>query len=75
MTSWTRWMDLKGEQLIVYSLYQLKCTYYNLHINYRNTKTYIWNIEDLDNPVLVTTHYSAETATDHNQYIDGDFVS
>ena len=41
---------------------------------FSNTKTYIWNIEDLENPVLVDTYYSAETSIDHNQYIVGDYV-
>ena len=41
----------------------------------RRTKTYIWNIEDLENPVLVNTYVSAVTAVDHNQYVNGDLVS
>ncbi|MFZ6051470.1 choice-of-anchor B family protein [Halocola ammonii] len=39
-----------------------------------NTKTYIWDIEDLDNPVLVGAHLGVTEATDHNMYIQGDFV-
>ena len=40
----------------------------------RFTKTYIWNIEDLENPVLVNTYVGPETSIDHNQYIVGDLV-
>ena len=40
----------------------------------RQTKTYIWNIEDLENPILLHTHYSMEESIDHNQYIIGDLV-
>ena len=41
----------------------------------RRTKTYIWNIEDLENPVLVNTYIGPETSIDHNQYIRDDLVS
>ena len=41
----------------------------------RYTKTYIWNIEDLENPVLVNTYVGPVTSIDHNQYIKGDYVS
>jgi hypothetical protein len=39
-----------------------------------NTKTYVWDIQDLDNPVLVGAHLGATAATDHNMYISGDFI-
>ncbi len=40
----------------------------------RNTKTYVWDITGLNNPVLKSTFYSEKTAADHNQYIVGDLV-
>nr|ADB11403.1 regulatory P domain-containing protein [Spirobranchus lamarcki] len=40
----------------------------------KNTKTYVWNIEDLQNPVLTWTYLSAEEAIDHNMYIVGDYA-
>lgn len=38
------------------------------------TRTHIWDIHDLENPVLKDTYISAQTAIDHNQYIKGDFT-
>ena len=35
------------------------------------TRTLVWDIEDLDGPVLVKEHLGVTTATDHNLYIDG----
>ena len=45
------------------------------YFNYRKTKTYVWNIEDLDNPVLTHTYRSSEDSIDHNMYLIGDTVS
>ena len=39
-----------------------------------NTKTYVWDMLDPANPVLVGSHLSAISAIDHNQYIVGDLV-
>lgn len=39
-----------------------------------NTKTYIWNVSNLDAPVLIGAHTHATTSIDHNQYIKGNFV-
>ena len=36
-----------------------------------NTYTYIWDMSDLDNPVLVHTYVGPTTAIDHNQFIVG----
>lgn len=36
-----------------------------------NTKTYVWDMVDLDNPVLVHTYNGPTTAIDHNQFIVG----
>ena len=38
------------------------------------TKTLVWDMVDLDNPVLVGSHLSSLPAIDHNQYIVGDLV-
>ncbi|HIF94381.1 MAG TPA: choice-of-anchor B family protein, partial [Myxococcales bacterium] len=39
-----------------------------------NTKTFVWDMLDPANPVLVGSHLSAIAAIDHNQYIAGDLV-
>lgn len=38
------------------------------------TTTYIWNVEDLDNPVFVGTHRFSTSSIDHNLYVRGNFV-
>lgn len=38
-----------------------------------NTKTYVWDMIDLDNPVLIGTYFGPTAATDHNQYIKGNY--
>ncbi len=35
------------------------------------TRTLVWDIEDLDGPVLVREHLGVTTSTDHNLYING----
>jgi len=42
--------------------------------NGRNTRTLIWNVEDLDNPVWENTFFSELTAIDHNLYVNGSYV-
>lgn len=39
-----------------------------------NTQTYIWDVQDLDNPELIGVHESEETSIDHNQFVKGDYV-
>ncbi|MEL7450026.1 MAG: choice-of-anchor B family protein, partial [Pseudomonadota bacterium] len=39
-----------------------------------NTKTYIWNIENLDNPTVIGTYLARTAAIDHNLYIRGNFA-
>ena len=34
-----------------------------------NTRTLIWNVENLEEPILVNAFYSKKEATDHNLYI------
>ena len=33
------------------------------------TRTYIWDVSDLEQPVLSAVHQSANTAADHNQFV------
>ena len=35
------------------------------------TRTLVWDLEDLDDPILLTEYYSDTQATDHNLYIRG----
>ncbi len=39
-----------------------------------NTRTYIWNLTDLDAPVLMGFHEHATPATDHQQFVHGNFT-
>ena len=41
---------------------------------HQNTKTHIWDVKDLDNPVLKNTYVSGQKAIDHNQYVVGDYT-
>ena len=41
---------------------------------YNNTRTLIWNVEDLSNPVVETTYFGPTPSIDHNNYIIGDKV-
>jgi choice-of-anchor B domain-containing protein len=38
------------------------------------TRTYVWDIQDLDNPTLAGTHSATTLATDHNQYVRGNHL-
>jgi choice-of-anchor B domain-containing protein len=42
--------------------------------NGHNTRTYVWDVSDLDNPFLIDYHNGRTTAIDHNLYIRGDKV-
>ena len=39
-----------------------------------NTRTYLWDVSDLDAPALIGSHDSTTTATDHNQYVKGSYT-
>ena len=39
-----------------------------------NTRTYMWDVSDLDDPELIGSHDSTTTATDHNQYVKGNYT-
>jgi len=42
--------------------------------NVSHTRTLVWDVTDLDDPVLVTEHLAETRATDHNLYIRGDLM-
>lgn len=42
--------------------------------NSHNTRTYVWDVSDLDAPQLVGNHTSHLPVIDHNLYVVGDFV-
>ena len=39
-----------------------------------NTRTLIYDVADLDDPILVKEHFSENTSSDHNLYIVGDLM-
>jgi choice-of-anchor B domain-containing protein len=39
-----------------------------------NTRTLIWDVQDLEEPVLIGEHFSESTAIDHNQYVSGNLL-
>jgi len=39
-----------------------------------NSRTYIWNVSDLDAPVLIGSYTGPSRAVDHNQYIRGSYA-
>jgi len=41
---------------------------------YSNTRTLIWNVEDLSNPTIENTYFGPTPSIDHNNYIIGDNV-
>jgi choice-of-anchor B domain-containing protein len=38
------------------------------------TRTYIWDLSDLDAPQVIGTHTATTNATDHNQYVLGNYL-
>ena len=38
------------------------------------TRTLVWDVTDLDDPILVTEYIAETTATDHNLYVVGDLM-
>ena len=38
------------------------------------TRTLVWDIEDLDDPVLTREHFGETSASDHNLYVRGQFM-
>ena len=39
-----------------------------------STRTLVWDVKDLDDPVLVTEHFSENRASDHNLYVRGNLM-
>ena len=39
-----------------------------------NTRTLVWDVAELDDPVLATEYFADTRAIDHNQYVRGDFL-
>jgi choice-of-anchor B domain-containing protein len=39
-----------------------------------HTRTYLWDVQDLNNPVLKGSWDNTTTAIDHNQYVKGDYL-
>jgi choice-of-anchor B domain-containing protein len=39
-----------------------------------NTRTLIWDVQDLENPFLLGEHFSEAAAIDHNQYVVGNLL-
>ncbi len=42
--------------------------------NGHNTRTYVWNVKNLDNPSVTMTYDAPVASIDHNIYIKGDFA-
>ena len=40
----------------------------------QGTRTLIWDLSDLDDPIMVREHFGTTTASDHNLYIHGDLM-
>jgi len=38
------------------------------------TRTLVWDVRDLDDPVLVKEHFGTTASSDHNLYVRGDFM-
>jgi choice-of-anchor B domain-containing protein len=43
-------------------------------LDVNRTRTLIWDIVDLDDPILLKEYFAEGTSTDHNLYVKGDFV-
>ena len=39
-----------------------------------NTRTLIWDVQNLEEPILIGEHFSEGTAIDHNQYVVGNLL-
>ena len=39
-----------------------------------NTRTLVWDVKDLDDPIVVKEYHAATQASDHNLYVLGDFM-
>lgn len=41
---------------------------------FSQTRTLVWDVKDLDDPIVVTEFFGSTAASDHNLYVRGDFV-
>ena len=41
---------------------------------FSNTRTIIWDVQDLDDPVVANFYFAETNSRDHNQYVRGDFL-
>jgi len=39
-----------------------------------HTRTLVWDVRDLDDPILITEYFASTTETDHNLYIKDDLM-
>ncbi|WP_423925009.1 choice-of-anchor B family protein [Candidatus Palauibacter sp.] len=39
-----------------------------------NTRTLVWDVAELDDPVLAAEYFADTRAIDHNQYVHGDYL-
>lgn len=42
--------------------------------DHNNTRTYVWNVEDLDNPEMIGFYEHNTVSVDHNLYVKGDLL-
>lgn len=42
--------------------------------DHSNTRTYIWDVRDLDNPEMIGVYESTQSTIDHNQYVKGNYT-
>lgn len=43
-------------------------------VSFSQTRTLVWDVKDLDDPVVVTEFLGSTPASDHNLYVHGDFL-
>lgn len=44
------------------------------NVSLQRTLTYVWDLENLETPVLLTVYRGVSTSIDHNQYVRGNYV-
>ena len=43
-------------------------------VTIEHTRTLVWDVQDLDDPILVDEFFSANTSIDHNMYVKGNYM-
>ena len=46
----------------------------NFRDSFRGSRTLFWDLNDLDDPILLTEYFSPEKTIDHNLYVRGNYV-